>query len=737
MTSRRIIFRLLPVIYFISILCPRGCYGQINVSMVADVDTIPAVGGNINLICTYSPKAPDRRVSWKNESNSELASLDCENGICQSTVPNPKKFNVTLDEDGAVILAIRNLIEHDSGNYKCLVTSDDRTGLSSTQVVVLEQVPPNKVFVTGDLVRTLAADETMDVTCIAEGARPPATLQWIIPESVQVSFITRLTNVIRGNSYISLRKVTLSPSRDAHGVRLVCKVSHPQLHEPIETSVLLKVQAPPTSMAISIPSMPTKNDGSGVQKIIIFKGTLTNITCTSNGSRPAANISWTLNANEISKGVTSQNTSNPVDDSLYDTTSVMQIQPARRHHNQVLRCLARAGKTQIETEARLLVYETSDSPEIYLPNKLIEGNVTSVTCSTGNGYPLPLIRWYIGSRNITNQSWPNQIPSDHGRADVMSTLEFTPMRSDNGRNLTCEIIQVMTFTVPPRLYQKAQKTLDILYPPVIHELTFRQLVNDVTFTCRSDASPPASQFTWFRNGTSLDASNGHQQQRTDHHEGNTTSSSKLTIQHVTTSDQGKYMCEASTNLGRGSSAINYTFAFTPQAPSDLIVHQKQTTSSTITVAWQPGFYGGFQQTHTLQYCTYENEDPGQKVCYHKADINSTNYTIRNLKPYTRYEIILWSTNKAGNSSQRKIVASTARVYITRKTSEGILTISNTDQPIEDFCFVILRNMSECSTLNDTKCIDPGTKVNIDPDDNVTVVTLGRGLCSAPSYPIIG
>ncbi|XP_041469969.1 neural cell adhesion molecule 1-like [Lytechinus variegatus] len=596
-----------------------GCYGQINVFMVADVNTIPVVGGNITLICAYSPKAPNPRIFWKDGNNSILASLDCENGICQNNVTNPTKFNTTFDGDGSVSLAIQNLAVHDSGKYKCSVTTNRGKRLSSLWVAVLEQVRPNEVSIEGDLVRNLTANETTDVTCIAKGARPPAALQWIIPESVQVSF-TRQTNVKKGNFYTSFRKESLSPSRDAHGVRLICKVSHPQLQEPIETSVLLNVQAPPTSVDISIPSRPIRDDGIGVYDIIIFKDNLTNITCTSNGSRPAANISWTLNANEISNDVTSHFTYNPVD-------------------------------------------ETSDSPEIHLPNKLIEGNVTSVTCSTGNGYPLPLIRWYIGSRNITNQSWPNQTHSDHGRADITSTLEFTPAKSDNGRNLTCEIIQMMAFTVPPRLYQKAQKTLEILYPPVIHELTFRQLVNDVTFTCRSDASPPASQFTWFRNGKSLDASNGHQQQRTDHHEGNTTSSSKLTIQNVTTSDQGKYMCKVSTNLGRGSSAINYTFASTPQAPSNLIVQQKQTTSSTIIVAWQPGFYGGFQQTYTLQYCTYEKEDPGQKVCYHKADINSTTYTIRNLKPYTRYEIILWSANRAGNSSQRKIVSSTARKII--------------------------------------------------------------------------
>nr|XP_054760881.1 nephrin-like [Lytechinus pictus] len=566
MKSRRMIFHVLLVIYVISIISLTDCYGQINVSMVGDKDDISVVGENITLICNYSPKTLDRRVSWQFGSDPLLASLDCDNGICQT--PNA--------------------------------------------------APPHGVLITGhagDKVLILTEGEIVEVNCITR-AVPPAAVEWIIPESVQVFNITRQSNKMRPDSYLCSRRANVSPSRDAHGERLYCKVSHPQLQEPIETSVLLNVQAPPTSIEISIPSMPIREDGSGVQKIIIFKGTLTNITCTSNGSRPAANISWTLNANKISNDVTSHNTSNPVD-------------------------------------------ETSEPPEIDLPNKLMDGEDTRVTCSTGSGYPAPLVHWYIGSRNITNQSWPNQIPSDHGRASIMSTLVFTPTKADNGRNLTCETTQMMAFTTLSHLSQKVLRTLEIHYPPVIRELNFRHFVTDVTFTCLADASLSASNFTWFRNGSSLDSSNGHQQQHTEYQKGNTTSSSKLTIGGVTSSDQGEYKCEASTNLGRDSSAINYTFASTPQAPSDLKVQQKQTTSSTIIVAWQPGFYGGFQQTYTLQYCKYENEDPGQKVCYHKADINSTNYTLRNLKPYSRYEIILWSANKAGNSGQKKIVSSTA------------------------------------------------------------------------------
>eukprot|EP00057_Strongylocentrotus_purpuratus_P025340 XP_011679814.1 PREDICTED: uncharacterized protein LOC105445677 [Strongylocentrotus purpuratus] len=222
--------------------------------------------------------------------------------------------------------------------------------------------------------------------------------------------------------------------------------------------------------------------------------------------------------------------------------------------------------------------------------------------------------------------------------------------------------------------------LTILQPdkPVILELSFRQFVTDVTFSCRADANPSASQFTWSRNGS-----------------------------------------------------------ITPDAPSNLEVYRQQTTSSSITLAWQPGFYGGFQQTFSFQYCTNETPEPLDQECDLATHIAGTNHTLTSLKPYTWYEITLWAENIFGNSSTRTAMASTARVFITLDTSKGILAFSertNTDPPIEELCFIIIRNRTECDFVNGTECIEPGTKVSIVPEEDPVVVTFGRGLCSEPDYP---
>lgn len=83
--------------------------------------------------------------------------------------------------------------------------------------------------------------EETTVTCISHGARPPATLDWIISDTLQVS-LGKQVNVARGDSYVSLRNARVTPSRGDHGVSLHCQVSHPELQRVLETAVRLDLQ---------------------------------------------------------------------------------------------------------------------------------------------------------------------------------------------------------------------------------------------------------------------------------------------------------------------------------------------------------------------------------------------------------------------------------------------------------------------------------------------------------------
>lgn len=128
--------------------------------------------------------------------------------------------------------------------------------------------------------------------------------------------------------------------------------SKPNLYHP---TVFVHV-APPTSLQISTPSGPLIEDGNGIQKVIVFQNTLTSITCKSSGSRPEANVLWTLDTEDSSVNTTSSVIPNPDDASLYDTEGTLQILPERRHHNQTFRCLESFRTSRRYIDVLLLVY---------------------------------------------------------------------------------------------------------------------------------------------------------------------------------------------------------------------------------------------------------------------------------------------------------------------------------------------------------------------------------------------
>nr|XP_054771665.1 synaptogenesis protein syg-2-like [Lytechinus pictus] len=175
----------------------------------------------------------------------------------------------------------------------------------------------------------------------------------------------------------------------------------------------------------------------------------------------------------------------------------------------------------------------------------------------------------------------------------------------------------------------------------------------------------------------------------------------------------------------------------PDPPSRLIVDQNQTTSSTLFIAWQPGFDGGFQQTFNLEYCTNDTK-PKEDECGVVTNLTKSSFRLNGLNPFTWYRLTLWAENSAGNSSTVTIVASTAPlqpenygVSVTRVKEGKVLKISKENKS-EEVCFVLKTSQESCPLVNESKCIGNETEIIIDPEDDVVVVTYGRGLCSEPA-----
>lgn len=121
---------------------------------------------------------------------------------------------------------------------------------SSCLFFPLAPAPPHRIVITDGRLRgytpnnasvTVVARQQHDITCEAYGARPPAVLEWRIPDDVS-AVLQEQSDVVRGNSYVSRNAATITPSRNDQGKSLYCVASHPELQNNIQHSVHLNVQ---------------------------------------------------------------------------------------------------------------------------------------------------------------------------------------------------------------------------------------------------------------------------------------------------------------------------------------------------------------------------------------------------------------------------------------------------------------------------------------------------------------
>ena len=96
-------------------------------------------------------------------------------------------------------------------------------------------------YYTNNTNMTVTAEEPYVISCVAFGARPPAKLEWRIPDDIKV-VLQNQSDVVQGNSFISRKTTTITPSRNDQGKNLRCVASHPELPRNCQRSVYLNVQ---------------------------------------------------------------------------------------------------------------------------------------------------------------------------------------------------------------------------------------------------------------------------------------------------------------------------------------------------------------------------------------------------------------------------------------------------------------------------------------------------------------
>ncbi|XP_063959649.1 peroxidasin-like [Lytechinus pictus] len=241
--------------------------------------------------------------------------------------------------------------------------------------------------------------------------------------------------------------------------------------------------------------------------------------------------------------------------------------------------------------------EQPDTPKIML-NNLRAGEETKINCTSNNGYPSPVIYWYVESRNLTMNSSIRTERNENGRWKATSTLIYTPSIYDHGKELICQVVQPSA--APVVSSQNDTRVLNIVYPPII---SLRLLDNDeavsnmtsVEFECTSDANPKSIDFSWYHNQLIIINSTG-QFVVLDRVQRKTVSTSRLIINDVQRMHSGKYECHVITVLGNATATLNFSYCL-----------------AELTVALQPPVNLPIMGEDFTMTCSYWTPLPGSVI----------------------------------------------------------------------------------------------------------------------------
>ncbi|XP_041470531.1 uncharacterized protein LOC121420070 [Lytechinus variegatus] len=154
-----------------------------------------------------------------------------------------------------------------------------------------------------------------------------------------------------------------------------------------------------------------------------------------------------------------------MDDTLLDTESSITIHPEKTDHGNLIQCyISLDGVFVAILTATLRVIGLPDYIIMTVSEELHDGMETNITCRAFNGYPKPLIHWYIGSKNVTDNSSLSSSGNPAHRYDTTSTLSLIPSRFHHGKLLICRAIQPM---IPGRRSVNESMFLDVLCEYVI------------------------------------------------------------------------------------------------------------------------------------------------------------------------------------------------------------------------------------------------------------------------------
>ncbi|XP_041470763.1 uncharacterized protein LOC121420255 isoform X2 [Lytechinus variegatus] len=353
-------------------------------------------------------------------------------------------------------------------------------------------------------------------------------------------------------------------------------------------------------LPMSVFLFPTGGIQSRTRLIYVQEDSPTSITCRSIGSFPATELSFQLESGNglgerILPNISSERSI--LDDALFDTEGTVTLHLNIVHHGQYIKCFTSLEESVVElVYAKVIVYGPPGGIKMTFLGDLYDEIEINISCKAVNGYPAPHIHWYIGSRNLTEDSFLNISENKAGRYDAESTLTLMPTRFDNGKQLLCRALQPTTLKASS---VNQSLVLNVTYAPDVSIAVRRRTsskasgTTELVLICKADAKPLVTTFVWLCNETVVSKDTNNYRFIETISENATLTSSVLGIQNPLSQYHSVYKCTAVSEYGSGSAVLNSLYLYLiPNAPSGFIIQQNQTRSSSLFVAWKQEFIIG-------------------------------------------------------------------------------------------------------------------------------------------------
>ncbi|CAH2045584.1 unnamed protein product, partial [Iphiclides podalirius] len=573
----------------------EGEWSEDAEDLVSTVDVDAVLGRTASLPCDVTPDTNEDRVymvlwfrAGKITGGKPIYSFDVRgrsfNKALQWSDPNvfgPRAYFATVARPASLTLDTVQL--DDEGVYRCRVDFKN-SPTRNFQIRLSVIVPPHQLILydksgrdVSGVVGPLEEDNELVLICEVRGGRPAPTVVWLINGTPAVQFIGEKTD-----THVVVNRLELPHIKRSHlNTTFKCRASNTNLVSPQEKTVRLEMNLKPT--LVKIVNKPTTMSSERYVTLM----------CVSEGSRPAAQLTWYKNNRKIKRG--------KVIEAANETwvSSNLQFMPMPEDDGLYLKCQADNSAMPGQSIEDAIKLDVVYPPVVSLslgstlnPHDIKEGDDVYFECSVRANPKEHRITWYHNEKPVLHNVVLGVIVST-------KSLALQKVTREHGGNYSCRATNALGETASQTTH------LSIQYTPVCThtspQVLGAQLDETLRVRCSVTANPPDVVFFWqFNNsGESLDVStakfgisNG--------------STSELNYKPQSERDYGTLSCRGTNSVGRQLEACVFQIvpATRPAAPRNCSLNNSNNNTegnnNLLQIHCVAGYDGGLPQTFVLE-----------------------------------------------------------------------------------------------------------------------------------------